>query len=188
MKGSGGMYEAPTQEEVVLGEFNYLVDCLRISHDLGYVYFEANASQAMAELLKERKNYDLLMARRPSVMRGINTEDLPWEELVMSFAENALQLFKTYGDLYQISGTYRTLASCCNEQGRYEEALSYLSEALGYVNRHHEKFYHCTDTTDRLRPYVPMASTSIELQWINDDGNKTVPEWIARFREQLSVT
>ena len=46
----------------------------------------------------------------------------------MSFAENALQLFKTYGDLYQISGTYRTLASCCNEQGRYEEALSYLSE------------------------------------------------------------
>ena len=81
------------------------------------------------------------MARRPSVMRGINTEDLPWEELVMSFAENALQLFKTYGDLYQISGTYRTLASCCNEQGRYEEALSYLSEALGYVNRHHEKFY-----------------------------------------------
>lgn len=188
MKGSGGMYEAPTQEEIVLGEFNYLVDCLRISHDLGYVYFEANASQAMAELLKERKNYDLLMARRPSVMRGINTEDLPWEELVMSFAENALQLFKTYGDLYQISGTYRTLASCCNEQGRYEEALSYLSEALGYVNRHHEKFYHCTDTTDRLRPYVPMASTSIELQWINDDGIKTVPEWIARFREQLSVT
>ena len=33
-----------------------------------------------------------------------------------------------------------------------------------------------------------MASTSIELQWINDDGIKTVPEWIARFREQLSVT
>ena len=49
MKGSGGMYEAPTQEEVVLGEFNYLVDCLRISHDLGYVYCEANASQGKEE-------------------------------------------------------------------------------------------------------------------------------------------
>ncbi|MFR7465279.1 MAG: DUF5113 domain-containing protein [Phocaeicola vulgatus] len=23
------------------------------------------------------------------------------------------------------------------------------------------------------RPYVPMATTSIELQWINDDGIKT---------------
>ncbi|MFR7465280.1 MAG: hypothetical protein ACLUVG_11000 [Phocaeicola vulgatus] len=34
MKGSGGMYEAPTPQEVVLGEFNYLIDCLRISHDI----------------------------------------------------------------------------------------------------------------------------------------------------------
>ena len=188
MKGSGGMYEADTPEEVVLGEFNYLVDCLGISHEHGYIYFEANASQAMAELLKERKNFDLLMEHRPNVMRAINTEDLPWEKLTMRFAGQALELFKEYGDLYQISGTYRTLASCCNEQGRYEDALYYLSEALGYVNRHHEKYYHCTDTLDRLRPYVPMATTSIELEWINDDGIKSVPEWIARFREQLSVT
>lgn len=71
-------------------------------------------------------------------MRAINSEDLPWEELIMRFAWQALDLFKQYGDLYQISGTYRTLASCSNEQGRYEDALHYLSEALGYVNRHHE--------------------------------------------------
>lgn len=188
MKGSGGMYEADTPQDVVLGEFNYLVDCLSISHEHGYIYFEANASQAMAELLKEKKNFDLLMERRPNVMRALNTKDLPWEELTMRFAEKALELFKQYGDLYQISGTYRTLASCSNEQGRYEDALRYLSQALGYVNRHHEKYYHCTDTMDRLRPYVPMATTSIELEWINDEGIKSVPEWIARFREQLSVT
>ncbi len=188
MKGSGGMYEADTLQDVVLGEFNYLIECLGISREYGYVYFEANASQAMAELLKERKNFDLIMERRPNVMRAINSEDLSWEELTMRFAWQALDLFKKYGDLYQISGTYRTLASCSNEQGRYEDALHYLSEALGYVNRHHEKYYHCTDTMDRLRPYVPMATTSIELEWINDDGIKSVPEWIARFREQLSVT
>ncbi|MCD7925223.1 MAG: DUF5113 domain-containing protein [Bacteroides sp.] len=188
MKGSGGMYEAETPQDVVLGEFNYLIDCLNISHANGYIYFEANALQALAELLKEKKNYDLLMERKSNVMRAVNSRDLPWEELTMHFAEKALDLFKKYGDLYQISGTYRTLASCCNEQGRYEDALHYLSEALGYVNRHHEKYYHCTDTTDRLRPYVPMATNSIELEWINDDGIKSVPEWIARFREQLSVT
>ena len=34
-----------------------------------------------------------LMARRPSVMRGINTEDLPWEELVMSFAEKCSTIY-----------------------------------------------------------------------------------------------
>ena len=188
MKGSGGMYEADTPEEVVLGEFDYLMDCLMISHEQGYIYFEANASQAMAELLKNRKNYDWLMQKRPGMMRVINQKDLPWEKLIEGFALNALELFKQYGDWYQISGTYRTLASCCNEMGRHEEALEYLTEALSYVNLHHEKFYHCHDTIDRLKPYIPFETTSTELRWINAEGIKTVPEWIARFREQLSVT
>lgn len=188
MKGSGGMYEAETPEEVVLGEFDYLMDCLMMSHEQGYVYFEANASQAMAELLKDRKNYDLLLERRPGMMRVINRKDLPWNELVMAFGESALRLFKQYNDWYQISGTYRTLASCQNEMGHHEQALQYLTEALSYVNLHHEQFYHCHDTLDRLKPYIPEAVHSIELQWINAEGIMTVPEWIARFREQLSVT
>ena len=188
MKGSGGMYEANTPEEVVVGEFDYLMDCLMLSHEQGYVYFEANASQAMAELLKDKKHYDWLMEQRPGMMRIVNRNDLPWEELVIAFSESALKLFKQYGDWYQISGTYRTLASCCNELGRHEEALEHLTEALSYVNLHHERFYHCHDTLDRLKPYIPEATQSIELEWINAEGIKTVPEWIARFREQLSVT
>ncbi len=34
-------------------------------------------------------------------------------------------------------------------------------------------------------PWLPLP---LKLEWINDDGIKSVPEWIARFREQLSVT
>jgi len=188
MKGSGGMYDAATPEEVVVGEFDYLMDCLMMAHEQGYVYFEANASQAMAELLKNRKNYNLLLQKRPGMMRGINQKDLPWEELVVSFAESALKLFKQYDDWYQISGTYRTLASCNNELKQHEKALACLSEALSYVNLHHEKFYHCHDTLDRLKPYIPEATQSVELDWVNTEGIMTVPEWIARFREQLSVT
>ena len=188
MKGSGGLYEAPTPEEVVIGEFDYLMDCLMLSHEHGYVYFEANASQAMAELLKDRKNYDLLLQKRPGMMRIANQKDLPWEELIVAYAQSALKLFQQYGDWYQISVAYRTWAACCNEMGRHEEALEHLTEALSYVNLHHEKFYHCHDTLDRLKPYVPMATSSTELKWINAEGIKTVPEWIARFREQLSVT
>ena len=188
MKGSGGMYQADTPEDIIVGEFDYLMDCLMRSHEEGYVYFEANASQAMAELLKERKNYELLLNQRPGMMRAVNRKDLPWEELVIAFAESALKLFKQYGDWYQISGTYRTLASCYNELGNHEQALQHLTEALSYVNLHHEQFYHCHDTLDRLKPYIPEANQSIELKWINAEGIMTVPEWIARFREQLSVT
>lgn len=188
MKGSGGMYQANTPEDIVTGEFDYLMECLMLSHQYGYIYFEANALQAMAELLKTEKNYQLLMERRPGMMRVINQTDMPWEELVAGLSERAIELFKQYGDWYQISGSYRTMASCLNEQGRYEEALECLSKALSYVNLHHEKFYHCHDSVDRLKSYVPMATNSIELQWINKEGIRTVPEWIARFREQLSVT
>lgn len=31
MRGSGGMYEAPTREEVTIGEFGYLVQCLQVA-------------------------------------------------------------------------------------------------------------------------------------------------------------
>lgn len=188
MKGSGGLYEADSQAEVVMGEFDYLMDCLMLSHEKGYIYFEANALQAMAELLKNPKNYSLLQDKRSGMMRILNHADLAWEELIVSLAENALQLFVKYGDWYQISGTYRTLASCYNELGQHEKALEKLTDALSYVNLHHEKFYHCTDTLDRLKPYVPLAIGSTELKWINSEGIMTVPEWIARFREQLSVT
>lgn len=188
MKGSGGLYVASSPEEIVVGEFDYLLDCLSMSHEQGYLYFEANSSQAMAELLKTEKNYHLLIEKRPGLMRLINANDLPWEGLVMRFSERAISLFKQYGDWYQIAGSYRTKASCLNEQERYEEALECLSEALSYVNLHHEKYYHCHDSIDRLKSYIPQAVHSIELEWINKEGIKTVPEWIARFREQLSVT
>ena len=188
MRGSGGMYEAPTREEVTLGEFGYLVQCLQVAQARGYIYFEANALQAMAELLVFRSNRELLSEKRAGLLRLVNPESLPVDSLPLVFAKEALGLFKRYGDWYQISGTYRTLATFYNYTGQPEKALVNLKKALNYVNLHHEKYYHCTDTLDRLQAYQPGGTTSIELQWINDEGINTVPEWIARLREQLSRT
>ena len=41
MRGSGGMYEAPTREEITIGEFGCLTTCLLQSRKGGYIYFEA---------------------------------------------------------------------------------------------------------------------------------------------------
>ena len=187
MRGSGGMYAAETPQDVTLGEFFYLLECYNIAKDQGYIYFEANSLQAFAELLMDEKNYALISERRPNLLRLINTKDLPWNELILSMANEALQLFKQYGDMYQISGSYRTLASCCNALGKYDEALKYLTEALEYVNKHHEKYYASKGPNDRLRTFVPNSTESTELAW-NKEGIKTVHEWITRLREQLSVT
>ena len=186
MRGSGGMYQGPTREETVLGEFSYLVECLRSSAYGGYVYFEANALQAMAEILNFRSNRELLSRERPGLLRMVNPDEMPIDSLPLRFARHALRLFKEYGDWYQISGTYRTIATYYNYSGQSEKALPNLKVALDYVNLHHEKYYHCEDTTDRLRTFIPGAVSSTELKWINEEGIKTVPEWIARLREQLS--
>lgn len=188
MRGSGGMYEAPTREEVTIGEFGYLVQCLQVAQFRGYTYFEANALQAMAELLVFRSNRLLLSEKRAGMLRLVNPDNLPVDSLPLVFARDALSLFKRYGDWYQISGTYRTIATFYNYTGQPEKALVNLKKALNYVNLHHEKYYHCKDSLDRLQAYLPGDGTSIELKWINDEGINTVPEWIARLREQLSRT
>lgn len=188
MRGSGGMYEAPTREQVITGEFGCLTNCLLQSRKGGYIYFEANALQAMAELLNFRRNREILEKHRSGILRLVNEKNLPVDSLPLYYARQALDLFKQYGDGYQISGTYRTIATYYNYSGQPEKALENLKAALQYVNWHHEKYYHCTDTTDRLQIYAPGATHSTELKWIADEGIKTIPEWILRLREQLSRT
>ena len=65
MKGSGGMYRGTSASEITKGEFSCLVECLQVSHAQGYIYFEANALQAMAELLMFRANRELLSKESP---------------------------------------------------------------------------------------------------------------------------
>lgn len=77
MRGSGGMYSAATPEDIVIGEFGYLMDCLRLSHDFGYKYFEANSLQAMAEILNFRSNRDLLLKKRKGWLEIVNEDECP---------------------------------------------------------------------------------------------------------------
>ena len=188
MKGSGGMYVAESPEKVVLGEFGYLLECLEMAHKFGYTYFEANSLQAMAEMLNFESNRRLLETERLGWMRMINPEEMPMDSLPLALANRALELFKQYGDWYQISGTYRTIATYYNYMDKPELALPNLEKALDYVNEHHAKFYACKDTTDRLYAYREDVPFSVELKWVNDEGILTVPEWVARLREQLSRT
>lgn len=188
MTGSGEMYEAPTPEEVVEGEFLHLTNCLFTARAKGYPYFEANALQAMSEMLVDAGKRDILEQRHPELLRMVNAEGLPLDTLPLFLARRSLKLFQRYGDWYQISGAYRTLATCYNATGHPHQALPYLTEALQYVNYHHERYYYCKDSTDRLQVFDTIQTVSPELKWIESEGIHTVPEWILRLREQLSLT
>lgn len=188
MKGSGGMYEAENYEKRLMGEFTYLVNCMLAGRANGYIYFEANAMQGIAEILLFPQNQEIILNKMAGLLHLVNEKELPIDSLPLYLANRALALFQRYGDWYQISGTYRTMASCYNVRQQPEKALVCLKAALQYVNRHHERFYHCTDTTDRLYAYVPGNAKPVELRWVVDKKIKTVPEWILRLREQLSCT
>ena len=57
------------------------------------------------------------------------------------------------------------------------------------VNQHHLLYYHYkADTLDKLWPYAEGDTTYTGVPWITEEKVKTVPEWISRIREQLSVS
>ena len=99
--GAGGILTDGTPEDVHAEEVNYLNRCFSIAQRYHYTYFVAQALEGLAD----------------------HTGD--WQ-----LADEALQLFRDYGDVYQIAGAYRTLASCYHAMGDDARALTYLDSAL----------------------------------------------------------
>ena len=99
--GAGGIINEGDPEYIYQEEMDFLSRCLTIARRFYYPYFEAQAKEALAE----------------------HTGDL-------QLADEALQLFQRYGDVYQIAGAYRTLASCYHNRGEEELALVHLQLAL----------------------------------------------------------
>ncbi len=187
MKGSGGLCPGKDESEIAVREFDYLSKCIALSHECGYVYFEANCLQAYAELLINDTGRKAIEENRKTTLKLLNTDEVADSLLPINLAGKALQLFMRYGDDYQIAGTYRTIATCQLAARQYTEAIISLQQALDYVSKHHERYYDCTDSTHRLSTYCADDTLCLEKRWLTDKRIQTVPEWIARIREQLCL-
>ena len=132
-------------------------------------------------------NFELFRTRRGYALDqfGFPVDSL----LPLRMAQLALEKFREYNDLYQIAGAYVSIGKYLNAHGRYSEALDTLTKALDCVNQHHLLYYHYkADTLDKLWPYAEGDTTYTGVPWITEEKVKTVPEWISRIREQLSVS
>lgn len=103
--GAGGVITKGTQNEINEKEIGYLTQCYELAKEGHYTYFVANSLEGLAEHHLE-------------------------EYYAPALADSALNLFRKYGDVYQIAGAYRTLASCYWAQENYVQALDYLEKAL----------------------------------------------------------
>jgi len=189
IKGAASLCDGETAEVKRLHEFDELYTSWRLAVKEKSIYFEANGIQGMANLMANPDNYEFLKNRRSHALKQLG---LPVDSLLpLKMAQISLDKFRRYNDLYQTAAAYVTIGRFLNTHNRYQEAVDTLSKALDCVNKHHELYYnrhHQSNQIDRLDPFVDKDTLYTELSWLSKKKVKTVPEWISRIREQLSVS
>ena len=128
--GAGGVITTGTQAEINQAEFDHLMRCFLLAQQAGYPFFVANSLEALSEHLIDSAAAKRLVADNLPAMKFLNPSALDAEGLPVCLADDALNIFTDYGDVYQVAGANRTLASAFMAQENYPMALYCLHQAL----------------------------------------------------------
>ena len=128
--GAGGIVEEETTEAIADVEFSYLVRCYQLAIARGYPFFEAQALQGMGEHLENIQFMNWFVANNAPALALVNPVNMPDTLLAGYLAQQALDIFTAYGDVYQTAGAYRTLAECYWSIKDYQSAEICLLNAL----------------------------------------------------------
>ncbi|KAA6342975.1 hypothetical protein EZS27_009319 [termite gut metagenome] len=185
VKGASALCKGETPDAERLNEFSELYTVWNVAFQRQYPYFEGVGLLGLADLMIDHSK--LLNAR---YSHAIEQFGLPADSLLpLRLAQKALSLFQGYNDIYRIADAYVTVGKYLNVHGHYAEALDTLTKALDCVNLHHQSYYaNGRDGLDILKPFIANDSVYAEVNWLGRKDVKTVPEWIARIRDQLSVS
>ena len=112
IKGSAALCEGETPDERRLREFDELYTAWQLASRKGYLYFEGNGVQGLANLMASPDNYAFFQDRRSHALTrfGVPVDSL----LPMRLGQLALQKFSQYKDLYQIAGAYVSIGKYLN--------------------------------------------------------------------------
>ena len=176
--GAGGIITQGTQQEINQTEFDYLMRCFLLSQNVDCPYFAANSLEALAEHLSVEDYRQQLMADNQPAMKFINPENISDGHLPLWLADNALAIFREYGDTYQIAGAYRTLASCCLAQDDYESALFNLERALDDT-----LIYQAPDLVASIREQLSVAYSAIDQKEASDNNRNAYLDLQERTRQ-----
>ena len=166
--GAGGILTEGTQREINQQEFDHLMRCFLLARDSNYPYFAANALEALSEHLMDERDRSQLLTDNMPALKFINPEGVEEDMLAGWLAESSLNIFREYGDVYQIAGAYRTLASCYRQIGDYESALFNLEQALSdsVINQ-------APDLVASIREQLSVAYAALDDK-PNSDFNRNI--------------
>ena len=180
--GAGGIIIQGTQRDVNQQEFDHLMRCYLLAREGGYPYFEANALEALSEHLMDPDSRQQLMTDNLPAMKFINPEAVANEMLSGWLAERALDIFCSYGDIYQIAGAYRTLASCFRLIGDDESALYYLHQALA-----DSAISQAPDLVASIREQLSVVYSSMDDKRQSDENRNIYIDLMTDTRQDRSL-
>ena len=128
--GAGGVLTKGSQHDINISEMDHLLRCYNISIQYGYPFWTANSLQAMSEHLQGPGYWQYFEEESLYALKFLNIDNVPDSLLAGNLAERSLAIFQEYGDNYQISGAYRTLAQCYWTINDYEASMDCLNKAL----------------------------------------------------------
>lgn len=125
--GSGGVVRGATPDVISITEAQALDRCYVRAVSFKSPFWRGQAMQAMSEAIMD-KGADIRAYFEEYGL--VDTLFVPDEESALHFAKESLREFQRYGDVYQIAGAYRTVASCFFAREEYDSADCYLDLAL----------------------------------------------------------
>ena len=156
--GAGGIINKGTKDEIQQLEFDYLLRCFLLSKQYNIPYWKANSMQAMAEHMEDDHSRSKLINDNLPAMKFLNTDNMPDSLLAGNLAQRSLAIFQEYGDVYQIAGSYRTLAKCFWGVEDYGSAIICLNNAL----RQDEVINKAPDLVASIREQLSLAYSAID--------------------------
>lgn len=194
MVGYTGSNLGIESREILLRKFDVLFKAFATSRYYGYTYLEAYASWSISLIFINSYYRRILREERPGWYDYLYTQLMGWYEsndsddsrLAVLFAERALNSFREYGYLYMVVTVNQTLGFFAIANQDYVRAEKYLSEAMDLINQYHQTYFEQLHIP-LLQMYVPGTTSPEDQRWLLDEDKYTVPEWIARQREHLSV-
>lgn len=157
--GSGGAIVRNTSQEVAQAEFDNLINCyMQASGSNPYPYWQAQALQAISEHIQEGEQRDFLIKNNLPAFQYLNVEQMPNQLLAGNFAQRALNLFASYGDVYQTAGAYRTLSECYWQIHDYGSA----ADCLLHVLNDNKAILQAPDLVASIRERLSLVYSAID--------------------------
>lgn len=180
--GSGGIIIDGTQEEIRQEEFECLIKCYALAQESKSTFFIANSLEALSLLFSDASISESLIANNPLSMRFILQDEEADNETAILLASKSLQLFEECGDVYQIAGANRSLASCYMATGDYETALVYFERALS-----DERIMQAPDLVASIREQLSVAYSAINDKQASDYNRNIYIDLQEQTRQDRSL-